>query len=227
MRAEPSGVIYSVIPLKPGKGVFMENNSAIIEKHYSIPYELFGDAFKTFQKRYVMPRNYVVIGVLLAAAIVNVFYIAFDYGSTVNYVAMMFCLAFACVVWYNPKKLRRNLMEAIKGIENDEYVMKLYPEKIVIGTVIPNEEKSEQQNEDEYDGVFDNGEPEEEISDTEIFLNSSVKVYEKLDFFIVYIQKAMFYVIPKSALSDEENMMLRVHFEKQLGKNFKKDKQIA
>jgi len=39
---------------------------------------------------------------------------------------------------------------------------------------------------------------------------------------MVYIKKAMFYVVPKKDFSEEEITIMQVHFEKTLGKNYRK-----
>ena len=45
---------------------------AIIKRKYSIPYEMFGEAFITFQKKFVYPRNTVMASLLIVAAALNV-----------------------------------------------------------------------------------------------------------------------------------------------------------
>ena len=47
---------------------------AIIKRKYSIPYEMFGEAFITFQKKFVYPRNTVMASLLIVAAALNVVY---------------------------------------------------------------------------------------------------------------------------------------------------------
>ena len=49
---------------------------AIIKRKYSIPYEMFGEAFITFQKKFVYPRNTVMASLLIVAAALNVVYSA-------------------------------------------------------------------------------------------------------------------------------------------------------
>ncbi|MGN1481879.1 YcxB family protein [Porcipelethomonas sp.] len=191
----------------------------LVKKRYSIPYEMFGEAFTVFQKKFVYPRNMIMSVILLIAAILNVVNIVLGEGSTIGYVLIFVCLALIGVNWYNPKKLKRNLMESIKGIENDVYVMTLYPDKMLIGTVLEPEEQEEKTPE-EYEEVFGDMPEKEEIAETEIYLNNSVKVVERKDFFIVYIKKSMFYVIPKKDFTEEEITLMNLHFGNQLYKNF-------
>ena len=191
----------------------------LIKKRYSIPYEIFGEAFTVFQKKFVYPRNMIMSAILLLAAVLNVVNIVLGEGSTMGYVLIFVCLGLIAVNFYNPKKIKRNLMESIKGIENDVYVMTLYPDKMLIGAVLEPEQQEEKAPE-EYEEVFGDVPEKEEIAETEIYLNNSVKVVERKDFFIIYIKKSMFYIIPKNALTREEITLMNLHFGNQLYKNF-------
>lgn len=193
----------------------------ILEKKYSIPYDMFGRAFDAFQKRFVYPRNNVLAAILLIAAAVNVLSIVMGESSAIGYVLVMACIALAFVNWYNPKKLKRNLMESIRGIENDVYRLKILPDKLIIGTVLeplPEEGKPKE----EYEEVFEDAPVPEEIADTEIYLTKDVYVMDKPEFFMVYLKRAMFYVIPKKDLTEEEITVMQLHFQKQLDKNYRK-----
>lgn len=190
---------------------------ALVKKRYSIPYELFGEAFTVFQKKFVFPRNRIMSVLLLIFAAGNVLNIMYGNGETIGYVLVLVCIALAFINWYNPRKLKRNLMESVKGIENDVYTLTIYPERIVIGTVLEPENEKEPE---EYEEVFGEIPIKEDIADTEIYLNKNVKVIERKNFFMIYIKKSMFYVVPKETLTQEEIEIMNLHFQKQLDKNF-------
>lgn len=192
-------------------------DEALVKKRYSIPYELFGEAFTVFQKKFVFPRNMIMTGLLLLLAAGNVLNIMFGNGETIGYILVFVCLALAFINWYNPRKLKRNLMESVKGIENDVYILTIFPERIVIGTLLEPEKENEPE---EYEEVFGEIPMKEDIADTEIFLNKNVKVIERKNFFMIYIKKSMFYVVPKEPLTKEEIEIMNLHFQKQLDKNF-------
>ncbi len=192
-------------------------DEALVKKRYSIPYELFGEAFTVFQKKFVFPRNRVMSVLLLIFAAGNVLNIMYGNGETIGYVLVLVCIALAFINWYNPRKLKRNLMESVKGIENDVYTLTIYPERIVIGTVLEPENEKEPE---EYEEVFGEIPIKEDIADTEIYLNKNVKVIERKNFFMIYIKKSMFYVVPKETLTQEEIEIMNLHFQKQLDKNF-------
>ena len=192
-------------------------DEALVKKRYSIPYELFGEAFTVFQKKFVFPRNRIMSVLLLIFAAGNVLNIMYGNGETIGYVLVLVCIALAFINWYNPRKLKRNLMESVKGIENDVYTLTIYPERIVIGTVLEPENEKEPE---EYEEVFGEIPIKEDIADTEIYLNKNVKVIERKNFFMIYIKKSMFYVVPKETLTQEEIEIMNLHFQKQLDKNF-------
>ena len=192
-------------------------DEALVKKRYSIPYELFGEAFTVFQKKFVFPRNRIMSVLLLILAAGNVLNIMYGKGKTIGYVLVLVCIALAFINWYNPRKLKRNLMESVKGIENDVYTLTIYPERIVIGTVLEPEKEKEPE---EYEEVFGEIPVKEDIADTEIYLNKNVKVIERKNFFMIYIKKSMFYVVPKEPLTQEEIEIMNLHFQKQLDKNF-------
>ena len=192
-------------------------DEALVKKRYSIPYELFGEAFTVFQKKFVFPRNRIMSVLLLILAAGNVLNIMYGKGETIGYVLVLVCIALAFINWYNPRKLKRNLMESVKGIENDVYTLTIYPERIVIGTVLEPEKEKEPE---EYEEVFGEIPVKEDIADTEIYLNKNVKVIERKNFFMIYIKKSMFYVVPKETLTQEEIELMNLHFQKQLDKNF-------
>ena len=192
-------------------------DEALVKKRYSIPYELFGEAFTVFQKKFVFPRNRIMSVLLLILAAGNVLNIMYGKGETIGYVLVLVCIALAFINWYNPRKLKRNLMESVKGIENDVYTLTIYPERIVIGTVLEPEKEKEPE---EYEEVFGEIPVKEDIADTEIYLNKNVKLIERKNFFMIYIKKSMFYVVPKEPLTQEEIEIMNLHFQKQLDKNF-------
>ena len=176
--------------------------SLLLEKQYHIPFELFREAFIAFQRRFVYPRNYAVMAVFLIVAGVYGWLTATapeGANRQLYCIIILFCLVMAVFQWWNPRKIRRNLMEGIRQIEDDRYCLRLYPEYLEIGTILP---------------------PEEDISGTRIYYNKGLHVAEYGHFFMVYQTRAMFYVIPKDAFSAEELEIVRVHFEKKLGKQF-------
>ena len=199
-----------------------ENEEAekIIEsKRYSIPYEMFGEAYDVFQKKYVYPRNYIMIALLIILAIGNIINIVLGRSGTLSYVLVAACFALAAVNWYNPKKVKKNLMTSIKGIENDVYTIDVLPDKLIIGTVLDPIENRDSEPE-EYEEVFGEITKKEDIEASEVYINNTLRVTERKDFFMVYIKKSMFYVIPKSVFTEDEIKKFAMYFAERIDKYF-------
>lgn len=190
----------------------------LIEKQYKIPFEMFREAFIAFQKRFVYPRTYLVMGLLLVICGIYAWFIVNGgehANRTLYCMIILFCLIMMFFQWFTPRKARRTLMEGVKEIEDDEYRLRIFPEYLEIGTILPPENSTAS----ETDELFDDA-PEENFSGTRIHYNKGMHVDEYAAFFLIYQQKSMIYVVPKSAFSEEELEILRVHFSKRLEKNF-------
>ena len=67
----------------------------LLEKEYSIPYEIFGEAYTEFQKKYVNKRSYILMGIFIALGLVYVWSAIKDPSNTLAYLLMVVCFAFA------------------------------------------------------------------------------------------------------------------------------------
>lgn len=192
------------------------NAGLLMEKQYRIPFELFREGFTAFQKRFVYPRSYAVMAVfLIVAGIYGYLTATAEEGANTPLYCMiiLFCLVMAGMQWYNPRKIRRSLMEGVREIADDQYRLRIYPEYLEIGTMLPPEDSAES------DALFDDT-PEEDFTGTRIYYNKGLHVAEYDRFYMIYQTKTMFYVVPKEAFSAEEQEVLRVHFSQKLEKNF-------
>lgn len=148
---------------------------------YGIPTEFYGEGFRLFQKRHVMRRNYVMMllfGVLLVSFLVSA---VKSPSNTMSYVLMMICAAMIFLLWYNPRKQRRSVMEAVRGLEQERYVA-------------------------QHDGkvlrihLLQEDVPEEEQIPESRLLTEQMDVQELEQFYLICDGKRMFYILPKAAL---------------------------
>lgn len=190
----------------------------LLEKQYKIPFAMFREAFTAFQKRFVYPKTYLVMGLLLVICGIYAYFIV-NGGEGANRslycMIILFCLVMMAFQWYTPRKVRRNLMEGVRQIEDDQYRLRIYPEYLEIGTLLPPEDSTA----DAADDLFDDA-PEEDFSGTRIYYNKGMHVDEYPAFLLIYQQKSMIYVVPKEPFSEEELEILRVHFSQRLEKTF-------
>lgn len=205
----------------------MNKHKLLLSRSYHIPLAMFDDAFRAFQKKYVFPQNILLTVVLLAVAAVYVHAAIKDNTQTFAYLLIVVCIGLILVRWYRTFKLRRAVHDALKEIESDTYEIKLYEDGIVIRTEDAEPEQSEPAEEEspapaaetEPDGngfrpLFpDEPAALEPIPATEIAFGSGVKIHEFADYFMVYIIKQNFYVIPKKDFSAEEISQMKQIFQ--------------
>ena len=204
-----------------------------LTRSYHIPLAMFDDAFRAFQKKYVYPMNILFSVILLAIAGVYIHAAIKDNTQTLAYLLVVICIALVLVRWYRVFKLRRAVHEALKEIESDTYELKVYEEGLVIRTedapeaVSPAEEapspepdsapspaaETAETGEDSGNGfhqIFPETPAEREpVPATEIPFGSGVRIHEFAEYFMVYLVKQNFYVIPKKDFSENEITRLR------------------
>lgn len=201
-------------------------NKPLFTRSYHIPLAMFDSAFLFFQRKHVYPRNIVLTVILLALAGVYVHAAVKTPENTLAYLLIIACIAIILITWYNTFKLRRAVHNALTEVESDTYELKVYQEKLVIrmeeaakeAKALPDdaaepetEPVPESGDTDGFRPIFPEkeAEPQEPIPPTEIPLDGNLRFYELDDFFMVYIVRQNFYVIPKKDLTDEETQTLR------------------
>lgn len=205
-----------------------KTGAPLITRSYHIPLTMFDDAFLKFQKKFVYPTNIVLSIVLLAVAGVYVHAVVKDNTQTLAYLLIVVCIALILVRWYKTFKLRRSVHNALADVEQDTYELKLWKEGIVIRTEdapqpeqpVQLEKKEapepEQESDAEGDGfrqIFpDTPAEQENIPPTEIPFGEGVKILEYPEYFMVYIVKQNFYVIPKKDFSEAEISQMKELF---------------
>lgn len=210
----------------------LENNkNAIIEKEYHIPLEIFSKAFTCFQKKFIYPKIYLMILCYFLIIVWQVILIIKDKANNISAFIIMTAFLAIFISWYNPKKVKRNLLESIKEIETDLYKFKLFDDYISLLALSKEEiisfeetdenniEKSE--NEGNYD-IFEGESRDNSDRDATIlkFNNAYFSIIEYDEFYILYQAKIIFYVVPKKDFSDEELLIMNENFKNKLGKRF-------
>ncbi len=201
----------------------------VISRSYHIPLAMFDDAFRNFQKKHVFPVNILLTVVLLAIAGVYIRAAIVDNSKTLVYLLIVACFAIILVRWYKTFRLRRAVHDALKEIESDTYTVSIFEDGLVIHTedeksvetaenpereALPAESDAQQSSDGNgFQQIF----PEESvqtetIQDTEITFGPDVKIYDFPDYFMVYLVKQNFYVIPKKVFSADELETLKKLF---------------
>lgn len=146
---------------------------------YTIGLNYYWEGIVAYQKKYVFLRSYALMGIFgmllvtfLVPAIVNQ-----NYNG---YLLALICLAGIFVLWYNPRKQRRMLMEAVRELEDERYqaecdgkMLKIFSQNL-----------------------------SDEVPESRIPLQTA-DIWDLGEFFLVCDGKRMFYILPKIALGGE------------------------
>ena len=162
----------------------MENTTTLpvfdITAPYHIKREYYRDGFTAFQKKFVMKRNYVMMALFFVLLVSFVVSAVADPSNKTAYFLMMICLAAIFMLWYNPRKQRRMVLDAVQELEFEQFTA-CNDGKVLRIRI--------QQGEDET----------EQIPESRIPL-ATAYVQEFEEFYLVGDGKKRFYVLPKSAL---------------------------
>lgn len=200
----------------------------LLKRSYHIPLSMYDDAFLRFQKKFVYPQNLLLTAVLLVIAGVYVHAAVKDSTQTIAYLLIVVCIAIVLIRWYRTFKLRRAVHDALKDVEQDTYELSVYDEGMLIRTMdapqpetepaadaMPGSEPdaSAEQTENGFQQLFPEEPAEREpVPPTEIPFGMGLKLLEYPDYFMAYIVKQNFYVIPKKDFSEDEILQLRKLF---------------
>ncbi len=186
-----------------------QENTPLLSFEYTITNEEEGEAFTVFQKKFVYKKNWIKSILFGIAAVLFIISAARNPSQALNYILCALCLAMIFIIWYNTKKIKSSLLDALKLVENDRYIFTLYKYKFKIETIIPEEEKENS---------------EEEIPDVEPkiydFSDLSLKAYEDTDKFLLILKKQTIYVLPKRCMTQEQIDILRNTLKARLDKDF-------
>lgn len=152
-------------------------------------------AFLFFQKKYVYKKNWIKtagFGILAVGFAISAYR---DPSMAVNYMLMGVSLAAIAAIWYNTKKIRQSLMEALKMLEDDRYIFSLYEDSFVIETIISEEER----NEEDFVPIKPNI---EKLSD------ENLDITEHEDMFVIIVKKETIFVLPKRCMNEEQIKIL-------------------
>lgn len=181
----------------------MEENYKF-EKEYKLSHDIFRDAYREFQKKNVYPKSYIFMGIFLAIAVIYVFAAIEDPGSTLSYLLIVVCIALAVREWYNPRKARANMVEAVKALGDVTYKIGVGDSFIDISTIDTGDVENSAEEEEDI--------PEEELQlpeKTRIPLDNNFSVQEYSEFFIFYSGKEVFYIVPKAGFTEYELELVR------------------
>lgn len=169
--------------------------------------------FTVFQKIYVKKTMFLQLFLVIMGIVVNIMNIFTSEEGTdlsFSYLLILLCILFGGYILARPKNVYKNLSNSLDSMKGVVYKAEIFLDKAVITTVRdPEVESSEDEtNEDTVESV--ETAKDENSSETEkepelppatvVHLdNPAVEIVDCKEFFILYIKRVNFYVIPKSA----------------------------
>lgn len=182
----------------------------LVSIQYDVKNEEEGQAFLLFQKKYVYKKNWIKTIAFAVAAILFVISIARSPEKPINYILATLCFAGIFIIWFNTKKIRTSLMDALKLIEDDKYIFTLYDDCFSIETILAED-------------VDENGEKIAPVEPRIVsFDDTFIDVTETESMFVLILKKDTIYVIPKRCMSDEQIGTLKNVLSEKTKENYEK-----
>lgn len=178
----------------------MEENYKL-EKEYKIPFDTFREGYKVFQKKFIYPKSYVLAAVFLILAADFIYSAARDPSNSLAYILAMICLSLAFREWYNPRKIRRQIIDTVNDLGEPVYKISVSETFAEISTVVPLKKHEDDDSEE------DSGETLPEPTRIPFDDNFNITEYDSL--FLIIYGKSVFYIVPKENFSESELYILR------------------
>ncbi len=176
---------------------------------YGFEQESWLEGYDMYYKLYRKRRTIIFAVIFLVLALLFVQQVAVDPTYGVGWMCLVICVAIAVVYLISPVIEKKNVKNALPAIENDRYVVRIYPEKVTVKTILPADDEK-------YLEPDETGElkPYPEIPETVIDLSDkTLKTAETDKMFAIYTKYTQC-IITKKDLSEDEIKMLREKFGK-------------
>ncbi len=179
----------------------MEENYKL-EKEYQISPEIFDKAYRSYQKKFVYPKNYIFMALFLILAADFVYAAVKTPENRLVYLLIVVCIALAFRECHNPKFVRKRLSETLKDMGMPVYKIGIGEGFVDISTV--EEPEVSDETEEEYDPADIPDEIDPLPEKTRIAVNSDFKLLEYDEYFLLMQGKSVFYILPKEGFSEAE-----------------------
>ena len=181
-----------------------------LEKEYSISANTFREGYLAFQKKYIYVKSYIFMGIFTLLAADFIYAAVKDPKNYFAYLLIVICLSLAFREWYNPRKIRRSLVDTVKGLGEPVYKIGVGESFVDISTVsVPDgieEETGEGETEPDESSVSEESDLPEP---TRIPADEKMNILEYDEFFLLIYGKAVFYIIPKENFEEKELEVIR------------------
>lgn len=181
-----------------------------LEKEYSISANTFREGYLAFQKKYIYVKSYIFMGIFTLLAADFIYAAVKDPKNYFAYLLIVICLSLAFREWYNPRKIRRSLVDTVKELGEPVYKIGVGESFVDISTVsVPDgieEETGEGETEPDESSVSEESDLPEP---TRIPADEKMNILEYDEFFLLIYGKSVFYIIPKENFEEKELEVIR------------------
>ena len=179
----------------------------VLSFEYDVKNEEEERAFLAFQKKFFNAHIWRITAAFGVVAVLFIVSIVRNPSGYLNWVLAFICLAIIVLTWYNTRRIRKYLMQALKPLEDDKYVFTLYDDSFKIETLPTEEEKQEE----DFTPV-----PPRIVGFEDISLN----VLENDEMFIIILKKETIYVLAKRVMNEQQQETLRKTFSELLDSDY-------
>lgn len=194
----------------------LENNR--LEKIYKISADIFRDGFTAYQKKFVYPKSYLFMVIFLVLALNFVYGAVKAPDNYFAYIMIVVCIALMVREWFNPRKIRRTMIDTVQDMEGQEYKITIEETWVEFSTIEHgNVENFVETSENYHDstelstiqrGDVENSVEDEPVPPTRIE-KDRLGILEYDSFFLLVNGKEMFYIVPKESFSGSEIEIIR------------------
>ena len=179
----------------------------VLSFEYDVKNEEEERAFIAFQRKFVYAHNWKITAAFGIVAALFIVSIVRNPSGYLNWVLAFICLAIIVPTWYNTRRIRKYLMQALKPLEDDKYVFTLYDDSFKIETLPTEEEKQEEDFTPVPPRIVD-------------FEDISLNVLENDEMFIIILKKETIYVLAKRVMNEQQQETLRKTFSQLLESDY-------
>jgi predicted membrane protein len=204
----------------------MNYEDAIVSKQYNMPSEIYEKGITESQSITKNNKSIILSALFAAVIIFQVYCIAINKtrSVTMSVVVIAVCCAFIFGEWTRPKRIRKQLLWAMKKVENDTVTFNLYEDRI---TLFMASEEDIQGLEEQKAEVRENGGTEEDCNAVDEEWATTLNLFKKYftitereDLYILKDAEEMTYVVPKANFSDEEIRTMNGIFKEKMEGRF-------
>ena len=186
------------------------NTNSLVSIEYDVKNDEEGQAFLLFQKKYVYKKNWIKTAAFRVAAILFIISIGRNPSQPMNYILASICIAGIFIIWYNTKRIRVSLLEALKLIEDDKYIFTLYNDRFSIETILAED-------------TDENGEKIAPVEPRIVYFSDTlIDVIETEKMFVIILKKDTIYVLPKRCMNQSNENVIRDKFSEKNSERFEK-----